>query len=95
MDFDYFVGIDWSGDKNNFQKGISIAICEKGNTVPKIIRPDTGCWSRSMLLKWILELISKRKSLVGFDFSFSYPFYDKSSYFPGINDSPTGPFYGN
>ena len=63
MDFDSFVGIDWSGDKNNFQKGISIALCEKGSAVPKIIRPDIRYWSRSMLLKWIFELISKKKSL--------------------------------
>ncbi|MDA7693082.1 hypothetical protein N8801_02005 [Alphaproteobacteria bacterium] len=92
MYFDSYVGIDWSGDKNNFQKGISIALCEKGSAVPKIIRPDTRYWSRSMLLKWIFELISKKKALIGFDFSFSYPFYDKASYFPGIKDSPTGPY---
>ena len=27
--FDKFIGIDWSGDKNNFQKGISVAECIK------------------------------------------------------------------
>ena len=37
MDFDSYVGIDWSGDKNNFQKGISIALCEKGSAVPKLL----------------------------------------------------------
>ena len=39
MHFDKFIGIDWSGDKNSFQKGISVAECPNGNTVPKIVKP--------------------------------------------------------
>ena len=41
MYFDKFIGIDWSGDKNNFQKGISVAECIKGNKVPQIVKPLT------------------------------------------------------
>ena len=36
MFFDKFIGIDWSGDKNSFQKGISVAECSSGNLVPQI-----------------------------------------------------------
>ena len=34
MIFDKYIGIDWSGDKNSFQKGISVAECARGNKVP-------------------------------------------------------------
>jgi len=39
MEFDSYVGIDWSGDKSNFQKGISFSQCVKGIKVPTMIKP--------------------------------------------------------
>ena len=58
--FDTFVGIDWSGDKNKFQKGISVAICNKGTNPPMIIKPNLGkYWSRSSLLIWIEKMIKE------------------------------------
>ncbi len=91
MDFENYIGIDWSGDKNKFQKGISVSLCKNGNDAPKIIKPKENYWSRSNLMNWIKKLIFKEKSLIGFDFAFTYPFYDCFSYFPGIKDSPTNP----
>ena len=91
MKFDTFVGIDWSGDKSIYQRGISIALCEEGNLAPKIIKPKTKYWSRELLFNWINNLMIRKKVLFGFDFAFSYPFYDRSSYFPGIYSSPTNP----
>ena len=91
MDFENYIGIDWSGDKNNFQKGISVSLCKNGIDAPKIIKPKENYWSRSSLMNWINKIIFKEKSLIGFDFAFSYPFYDCFSYFPGIKDSPTNP----
>ena len=88
MEFDSYVGIDWSGDKNKYQKGISVAKCLKCNKAPQIINPTEKYWTRSSLISWLIKEISKEKILVGFDFSFSYPFYDQSSYFPGLKDSP-------
>ena len=47
MYFDKFIGIDWSGDKNSFQKGISVAECTKGNKVPQLVKPmDDKYWTR-------------------------------------------------
>ena len=83
MIFENYIGIDWSGDKNNFQKGISVSLCKNGTGVPKIIKPKEKYWSRSTLVNWLNKIIVKEKSLVGFDFAFSYPFYDLYSYFPG------------
>ena len=89
MYFDKFIGIDWSGDKNNFQKGISVAECNKGNKVPQIVKPfDHKYWTRTTLIEWLYKEIKSQRNLIGFDFAFSYPFYDRCSYFPGIKDSP-------
>ena len=92
MDFYNFIAVDWSGDKSKFQKGISVAQCSMGRHAPKIIRPKDRYWSRSTLIKWLLKEVTEKKTLIGFDFSFSYPFYDCFSYFPGIKDSPISPY---
>ena len=92
MEFDSYVGIDWSGDKSNFQKGISVSQCLKGTKVPTIIKPKKKLWTRTDLLEWVKKEINTKKMLLGFDFAFAYPFYDKSSYFPGIKESPTTPY---
>jgi hypothetical protein len=92
MEFDSYVGIDWSGDKSNFQKGISVSQCVKGTKVPTIIKPKKKLWTRTDLLEWIKKEIKTKNIRVGFDFAFAYPFYDKSSYFPGIKESPTTPY---
>ena len=92
MEFESYVGIDWSGDKSKFQKGISVAQCKKGNNVPKIIKPKKKYWNRTDLLEWINKEIKTKKILIGFDFAFAYPIYDKYSYFPGVKESPTTPY---
>ena len=92
MDFNNFIAVDWSGDKSKFQKGISVAQCPMGRYAPKIIKPEDRYWSRSSLIKWLLKEVTEKKTLIGFDFSFSYPFYDCFSYFPGIRDSPISPY---
>lgn len=92
MKFDNFIGIDWSGDKNKYQKGISVAQCGIKQDAPVIIQPKDKYWSRSSLIEWLIKEINIKKTLIGFDFSFSYPFYDYFSYFPGVKDSPVSPY---
>ena len=92
MDFNNFIAVDWSGDKSKFQKGISVAQCPMGRYAPKIIKPEDRYWSRFSLIKWLLKEVTEKKTLIGFDFSFAYPFYDCFSYFPGIKDSPISPY---
>jgi hypothetical protein len=92
MDFNNFIAVDWSGDKSKFQKGISVAQCPMGRYAPKIIKPEDRYWSRSSLIKWLLKEVTEKKTLIGFDFSFAYPFYDCFSYYPGIKDSPISPY---
>ena len=92
MEFDNFIGIDWSGDKNKYQRGISVAKCEMNQNAPKIIQPKDKYWSRRSLIEWLFKEINTKKTLIGFDFAFSYPFYDYFSYFPGIRDSPSSAY---
>ncbi|MDA0917269.1 MAG: hypothetical protein O2784_08140, partial [Proteobacteria bacterium] len=68
MEFNSYIGIDWSGDKNKYQKGISVAKCEGGNRAPYIILPPKKYWTRTDLISWLINEISKEKILVGIDF---------------------------
>ena len=58
MTFDGFFGIDWSGDKSNFQKGIKVAYLDKKNINPVIIPPPNKnkYWNRSSLIEYIQSL---------------------------------------
>ncbi len=92
FNFDFFIGIDWSGDKNKFQRGISVALCNEGTNAPIIIKPNEGkYWSRSSLLIWIKKITKENNVLLGMDFAFSYPFQEKLSYFPGQGKIPSNP----
>lgn len=88
MTFDTFVGIDWSGAKGSRHRGIQVAVCTPGHTVPYIVVPSGGSWSRRMLLDWLLETLSGECALVGLDFSFTLPFIDRGAYFPGDQNTP-------
>ena len=91
MNFDGFIAIDWSGDKNTYQKGIKVALLEKKSNSPKIVLPPNGLkyWSRSILIDFLIKKSNKKKYLIGFDFAFAYPYDDIKSYFPNIKNSPT------
>ena len=89
MNFDGYFGIDWSGDKNKFQKGIKVAFLDKKNTNPLIIEPpNSKYWDRSSLVKYLQNLSSTKSFLIGFDFAFSYPFEDYKNYFIDFENSP-------
>ena len=60
MDFENYIGIDWSGDKNNYQRGISISLCKNGNNTPKIIKPKQKYWSRYDLIRWLKKKLQKK-----------------------------------
>lgn len=91
MNFDGFIAIDWSGDKNAYQKGIKVALLEKKSKSPKIVLPPNGFkyWSRSILIDFLIKKSNKKKYLIGFDFAFAYPYHDIKKYFPNIKNSPT------
>jgi hypothetical protein len=73
--FDCFVGIDWSGDKKKWQKGLKIAYARPGSSAPTVImgRGPKGRWSRTEAVRWIGELVSKERALIGLDFAFGFP----------------------
>ncbi len=73
--FDCFVGIDWSGDKKEWQKSLKIALARPGSSAPKLVSGNgpKGHWSRTDAVRWIEELIDKERALIGLDFAFGFP----------------------
>ena len=90
MLFDGFFGIDWSGDKSQFQKGIKVAYLDKKNINPKIIAPrnKNKYWNRSSLIEYLKNLNPSKSYLIGFDFAFAYPFEDYKNYFSDFDNPP-------
>ena len=80
--FARFAAIDWSGAKGRRHKGIAIAVCDAGETAPRLIRPD-HVWSRTEVLEWLLATSTEAPTLYGFDFSYAPPIVERGAYFPG------------
>lgn len=81
--FEKYIGIDWSGAR--YPKNLTVAVCEPGRSVPKL---ENKHWRRDELVDWIIEEAKQRRILVGADFAFAYPWCCKSTYFPGLSESP-------
>lgn len=91
--FDCFVGIDWSGAKGEYHRGIQVAILDANHNQPLLIAsPDRRGWSRQMVMQWLInQTRSGLRILAGFDFAFAHPFIDFDSYFPEYIDAPQLP----
>jgi hypothetical protein len=74
-DFDCFVGIDWSGNKERLQKGLKIAVARPGSKAPKLVDGlgSKGRWSRADAVRWIKNLTKNERALIGMDFAFGFP----------------------
>jgi hypothetical protein len=73
--FDYFVGVDWSGDKKTWQKGIKIALALPGADPPQLVKGPgpKERWSRNEVAKWICNVVQAKRALIGLDFAFGFP----------------------
>jgi hypothetical protein len=73
--FDCFVGIDWSGDKNAWQKGLKVAIARPGRAAPalKECPARKSGWSRIDVIRWIEDEFQDERALIGIDFAFGFP----------------------
>ena len=73
--FDCFVGIDWSGDKHPWQKGLKVAIAYPGHAAPvlKECPGRKGGWSRTDVVEWIADQFQDQRALIGIDFAFGFP----------------------
>jgi hypothetical protein len=86
--FARFAAIDWSGAKGKRHKGIAVAICEAGDSAPRLVRPR-HVWSRREVLDWLLDEAAAKPTLFGFDFSFAPPIAERGEYLPGEIGLPT------
>jgi hypothetical protein len=73
--FDCFVGIDWSGDKKPWQKGLKVAIAYPGTAAPRLVEcpGHKGGWSRTEAIRWIENQFHDKRALIGLDFAFGFP----------------------
>ena len=94
--FSAFIGIDWSGARGPRQPGIQVARARPGCDAPETLLPADGrYWGRGSVHDWLLaaagEATAGSPVLVGIDFAFAHPFVDEGAYYPGLDDSPSGP----
>lgn len=85
--FARFAAIDWSGAKGKCHKGIAVAVCERGDGAPALVR-SRHIWSRREVLQWLLDAAPESPTLFGFDFSFAPPLARRGEYLPGEPDVP-------
>jgi hypothetical protein len=82
-EFDNFVAIDWSGAVRNYD-GIAVAICRPGRTAPKLVQAPGHRWTRKTIADWLTSQLGKgSRLLIGFDFSFGFPFETDGGYLGG------------
>lgn len=84
-----FIGIDWSGAENP-GRGIQMAECSKGDSVPEIVSNNgKSSWRRMEVLNWLIQRHNNGERFVaGFDFAFAYPYCDMGAYFPEHRNTP-------
>jgi len=89
LNFNRFIGIDWSGAENP-GRGLQIAQCFQGNTIPQIVsKRESLNWRRREVLDWLVQINNQGERIIaGFDFAFAYPYCDEKAYFPGHKNSP-------
>lgn len=82
--FDKFIAIDWSGASGRYN-GIAVAICNRGRGAPRLVLPQGGPrWTRGEIASWLADQISApRRSLIGLDFGFGFPFDPGEGYLGG------------
>jgi hypothetical protein len=73
--FDCFLGVDWSGNKERWQKGLKVAIAFPGTSPPRLKqgRGPNGFWSRNEFSAWLCGFVQKKRALIGIDFAFAFP----------------------
>ena len=89
MDFDRFVGVDWSGARDRRLPSLQVAMATAGRCPPRLVPPPDGRknWTRSVFADWLVETLSGNdRVLVGLDFAFSFPRRDTGEFFPGVCD---------
>ncbi len=73
LNFDRYVGIDWSGAEGRYQAGIRVARYSQDTNELRLLPPLEGSnLSRQQVLDLIYSL-TDRRTLVGLDFAFSLP----------------------
>lgn len=85
--FTRFIAVDWTGAVGEQHAAIAVAECAEGDTAPTLVRPGHR-WSRREVFAGVEALAARgERTLIGFDFSFGFPYADAGAFFPG-DESP-------
>jgi hypothetical protein len=72
--FDGFVAVDWSGAKGDSYSGIAVAICDEGDSAPRLVPPPGRRWRRSDFVEWLVVTAGGgERLLVAIDCAFALP----------------------
>ncbi len=81
MEFDLFVGIDWTGAQP--ARAVAVAACDPSGLVSPVW-PRDRFWQRREVADWIAAQVhAGRRVLAGFDFGFAMPWVDGVGYLDG------------
>ena len=91
MPFEKYVAIDWSGSRGpRLTPKIQVAEYNPAQRTVAIVRSPcaNGMWSRAGVFEHMQRWIRENSVLIGFDFDFAYPYFDRGAYFPGEPETP-------
>lgn len=81
MEFDLFVGIDWTGAQP--ARSVAVAACDPSGHVQPVW-PAGRFWRRQEAVDWLVaQMAVGKRVLAGFDFGFAMPWVDGAGYLDG------------
>lgn len=84
------IGVDWSGARGEFHRGIQVAEATAGaRDLHLVPPPNPRGWSRASVIDHITHRAETGKVLAGIDFAFAHPRAEDGRYYPGLEASPT------
>ena len=85
-----FIGVDWSGARGEFHRGIQLAEAWAGDEAVRLITPPhPRGWSRQAVADYLMARSTEARVLAGIDFAFAHPIGEDGHYYEGEASSPT------
>jgi hypothetical protein len=89
MKFQEYIAVDWSGAKGSNLKGLQVAMCKQGRSVPHLVLPpDQRAWTRQQVWDYVLTRGARRRVFAVFDMGIGLTYADEQTYFPGLLRAP-------
>lgn len=90
LNFDRYVGIDWSGAEGQCHDSIRVAVFSPDTNELQLLAPNVGVhWSRRQVFDLIRSFVDRR-TFVGLDFAFSVPWGERPENLPTCLEGLSG-----